>query len=144
MATNHGLLLDTAYSKLGAWYHWGGNGPETFDCSGYICFCWRAAGYRSGDYSADTMFDNFRLGRWGADAIVNLTDLRAGDIVFYGGSSDHASHVVMALSPHYVIGASGGFRSVDTIEEAKAKNAKVRIDRIDYRKDRIGLFRPHY
>ena len=143
MATDKGKLLDTAYAQLGDLYHWGGNGPDRFDCSGFICYCWRAAGYRDGDYSADTMFDNFRTGRWAASKITDPKKILPGDIVFYGKDTN-ASHVVMAVSPSYVIGASGGAKSTDTDAEAKARGAMVRIDKRAYRADQLAVFRPGY
>ena len=144
MTTNTGLLLDTAYAQLGDYYKWGANGPDHFDCSGFICFCWRAAGYRTGDYSADTMFDSFRFGHWKGTQITNPDRIQPGDLVFYGAKPNNATHVVMTLSPHYVIGASGGGKSTDTDAEAKARGAMVRIDKRDYRKDQIGIWRPGY
>ena len=90
------------------------------------------------------MFDNFRLGKWKATKITNPDRIEAGDIVFYGAKSNNATHVVMALSPHYVIGASGGGKSTDTDTEAKARGAMVRIDKRTYRSDQIGIFRPGY
>jgi cell wall-associated NlpC family hydrolase len=137
-------VVDTALAQLGDPYIWGANGPNSFDCSGLVCYCWRAAGYRTGDYSADTMWDHFRLGQWRATKINSSSLLLPGDIVFYGAKSNNATHVVIGLTPHYVIGASGGSKSTDTVAEARAKGAEVRIDKIDYRGDRIGIYRPAY
>lgn len=37
-------IVDAAYSRLGCPYVWGGNGPNSFDCSGLVKWCYNQAG----------------------------------------------------------------------------------------------------
>lgn len=121
-----GMFLDACLAQLGKPYRWGGNGPDNFDCSGYVGYIWRQLGIRSGDYTADAMYDNFRLGNWPGEKVA-VEDANLGDLVFFG-SGTNAGHVVFALSPGHVLGATGGGKSTTTDAKAKAQGAAVRID----------------
>ena len=104
-------------------------------------------GYKPGsnalyNYSADSMFDNFRSGVWEAEKIEPGKE-QAMDIVFYG-SGTNAGHVVFAMGDGKVIGASGGNPQTTSDAAAKTKGAKVRIDDRNYRNDLIGIYRPNY
>ncbi|MDR3053529.1 MAG: C40 family peptidase, partial [Coriobacteriales bacterium] len=37
-------VVDAAWSRIGCWYEWGATGPNTFDCSGLIWWCYTKAG----------------------------------------------------------------------------------------------------
>lgn len=142
-------------SMLGLWYRWGGNfTQEPFsakrgDCSGLVGFVLHTMGYQPGsnklyNYTADQMFDNFRKGVWKAQKIEPGKE-QAMDIVFYGPNDGYAGHVVFATGDGNVIGANGGGSSVTSDTAAKAKNAKVRIDKLRYHSNPIiGIYRPAY
>lgn len=142
-----------AKRMLGLYYRWGGNfTQEPFsakrgDCSGFVGFVSDTMGYKPGsnalyNYSADSMFDNFRSGVWEAEKIEPGKE-QAMDIVFYG-SGTNAGHVVFAMGDGKVIGASGGNPQTTSDAAAKTKGAKVRIDDRNYRNDLIGIYRPAY
>ena len=38
-AVDGGTVVSRAYSKLGCAYSWGGIGPNSFDCSGFVSYC---------------------------------------------------------------------------------------------------------
>lgn len=38
-SVNGGSVVSRAYSKLGCAYSWGGIGPNSFDCSGFVSYC---------------------------------------------------------------------------------------------------------
>ena len=38
-------IIDTARAQLGKPYVWGAEGPDTFDCSGLVYYCYQACGY---------------------------------------------------------------------------------------------------
>lgn len=134
-----------AFSKHGDDYHFGGNGPDDFDCSGYVGYVWRQLDLRQGDYTADAMFDNFRLGNWPCVKVAPA-DVQLGDLIFYG-SGTHASHVVFGVSPGWVLGATGGGKNTTTDAIANNAGAAVRFDRAEkvgshgVNKDCVGIFR---
>ena len=71
-------ILDTAETRLGDWYSWGGTGPYSFDCSGLVV--WAAA--QHGIYLPRTTYGMLAGSphlRW-----VPLSQARRGDLAFYG------------------------------------------------------------
>ena len=141
-----GAFLDACLIHLGKPYRWGGNGPDHFDCSGYVGYVWRQLGIRSGDYTADAMFDNFRLGNWPATKVAPA-DVQIGDVIFYGNST-YAGHVVFGISPGHVLGATGGGVATTTDAKAREQGAAVRFDPAEkvgshgVNKDCVGIYRP--
>ncbi|MEA5003227.1 MAG: peptidoglycan-binding protein, partial [Christensenella sp.] len=49
---NIDAFINSAAEKLGCKYVWGAQGPNTFDCSGLVTYCLRAAGSTTGRYNA--------------------------------------------------------------------------------------------
>lgn len=44
-------VLDYAYSKIGCPYVWGAKGPDSFDCSGFVAWCYRQIGVSLPSYT---------------------------------------------------------------------------------------------
>ncbi|MEC3951803.1 C40 family peptidase [Nocardia sp. CDC153] len=85
--------LDAARSKLGAYYRAGGNGPDSFDCSGFVQWSYREAGVELPRTSYSQL---------AAGTPVPLDDLQPGDLVsYYGGG-----HSAMYLGDGKIIHAS--------------------------------------
>ncbi|GLY20028.1 lipoprotein [Kineosporia sp. NBRC 101677] len=99
-----------AQSQLGQPYLWGGDGPANgengFDCSGLTSAAYRAAGITL----ARTAQEQYRQG-----PPVPVGDLQAGDLVFFGTSTDTITHVGLYI---------GGNRMID----APHTGAVVRIE----------------
>lgn len=68
------------YRQLGKPYQWGGNGPNSFDCSGFTSWSYRAAGVSL----PRTSRDQFAAGRK-----VPLDQLQRGDLVYFGSPIHH-------------------------------------------------------
>lgn len=135
----------TVASKyLGCWYKWGGNGPDRFDCSGYSWWVMGDMGFVTGrtKTGANNQMHQFRDGRLKGTKVTGA--LMPGDIMFFGSDKNKATHVAFALGDGTLIGANGGSATTKTLEQAKARNAKVRIDPVNYRKDLIEVWRPAY
>ena len=115
-ASGSGAAVAAAEEQLGKPYAWGGAGPDTFDCSGLTQWAWRAAGVRL-SHSAEYQFRETRR--------VDLTDLRPGDLVFYGEPIHHL----------------GMYVGEDTMIEAPHTGAVVRYRSI-WRADLVGAGRP--
>jgi cell wall-associated NlpC family hydrolase len=71
-----------ARAQVGKPYRWATAGPNTFDCSGLVAFCYHEA---TGETITRSSYDQIRLG-----TNVSQSDLSAGDLVFWGhGQADH-------------------------------------------------------
>lgn len=70
------LAVSIAYEHLGKPYRWGAEGPDVFDCSGFVMYCFRQVGYRL----PRTSREMYREG-----TAVEIPDLRKGDLVFWSG-----------------------------------------------------------
>lgn len=73
-------VVSIAKRYLGARYVWGAEGPNTFDCSGFTMFVYRQVGVRLPRVSRDQIHAGQR---------VNRSDLRPGDLVFFGSPIHH-------------------------------------------------------
>ncbi|MGH8775025.1 MAG: NlpC/P60 family protein [Jiangellaceae bacterium] len=89
-----GVAVQAAMSKLGYPYVYGGKGPNSFDCSGFTSWAWRQAGV--------SLSPSSRV-QAGQGTRVSSSQLRPGDILFYGSP---VSHVAMYIGGGKVIHAS--------------------------------------
>ena len=67
--------VDEAYGLLGAPYVYGACGPDSFDCSGLVIWCYSAQGY---DFGSARVTDSL----WAMCAEISEEDLEVGDLVF--------------------------------------------------------------
>lgn len=114
-------------------YIWGGSEPRVgFDCSGFIIWILQ-------------VFEVLPSGDWNANGLMNrltrTSSPKSGDLCFYGKSG--ATHVMMYIGrlngQDMCVGASGGGSETTTVEEAKHKNAQVKVKPVAYRSDFIGF-----
>lgn len=70
-------LLDEAMSHLGSRYKYGSSGPNSFDCSGFVMYCFKQMGISLPHSSRDL----YARGQ----AIEFMDELRPGDLVFFRG-----------------------------------------------------------
>ena len=73
-------VVAIAKRYLGAPYVWGANGPNSFDCSGFTSFVYRQVGVNLPRVSRAQI---------GAGQRVSRSDLRPGDLVFFGSPIHH-------------------------------------------------------
>jgi cell wall-associated NlpC family hydrolase len=122
-------IVEYAKSFLGIYYQWGGNYPQGssygLDCSHFTYQVYKKFGLmKSYMVSADQANYVKKIAR---------SELKPGDLVFYKSkSSGKVVHVAIFIGNGQIIGANGGDSSVNSIEAAKKKNAKVKIQSIDY------------
>lgn len=127
--TTRSKLVKHAKSYLGTLYEWGGDvvdNPNSygFDCSHFTYQVLKAYG----------LMDRYRTSSaqqaWATP--ISRSELQPGDLVFYKNSSGKVNHVVMYIGDGLIIGANGGYSSTNTPAKAKAENAMVKIQSIDY------------
>ncbi len=75
-----GEVVSVAMNYLGAPYHWGADGPNSFDCSGFTMFVYRQVGV-SLPHNSGAQF--------GSGERVSRSDLQPGDLVFFGSPIHH-------------------------------------------------------
>lgn len=75
-------IVQAALTKVGSKYVWGANGPDQFDCSGFVYWCLRESGYSNAGAlhtsAAGQAEYCFNRG-W----LISQSDLQPGDIVFW-------------------------------------------------------------
>ncbi|WP_148573954.1 C40 family peptidase [Nocardioides caldifontis] len=91
-------VLAFARAQLGEPYVWGAAGPTSWDCSGLTMRAWQQAGVSLPHYS---------VAQYDATTPISSSDLRPGDLVFWGSSSDPGSihHVALYLGDGMIIHA---------------------------------------
>ncbi|MEU4330341.1 NlpC/P60 family protein [Nonomuraea dietziae] len=107
--TRGDLAATAAVARLGTPFSWGGGNPAGpsrgigrgagtvgFDCSGLTLYAWSRAGVKLGHYTGT----QFRQGKR-----VRLSDLRRGDLVFFGGGTGDPTHVGLYLGNGIMIHA---------------------------------------
>lgn len=129
LSTTRSNLVQLAKSYLGTLYEWGGDivdNPNSygFDCSHFTYQVLKAYG----------LMDRYRTSSaqqaWATP--ISRSELKPGDLVFYKNSSGRVNHVVMYIGDGLIIGANGGYSNTNTPAKAKAANAMVKIQSIDY------------
>lgn len=74
-STDTSNLIDIAKSKLGSPYAWAQEGPNSFDCSGFVKYCFKQA------YGIELPHSASAISQKGTT--ISKEDLQPGDIVFF-------------------------------------------------------------
>lgn len=100
--------IDFARAQLGEPYVWGASGPDAWDCSGLTMRSWEAGGISLPHYS---------VAQYEQSTPISPSDLRPGDLVFWGESNDPNSiyHVAMYLGDGQIIQAPRTGRDVEIV-----------------------------
>lgn len=119
-------------------YVWGGEGPDAYDCSGFVQFALAKLNLDPpGDQTAAGLHRFFNRGR-GSE--VTLAGAELGDLVFFG--KEDVTHVALAWGGGDMLEAGGGGSRTTSIAIARRQGAKVRIRPIASRTDLIQVLRP--
>lgn len=120
-STQAGLDL-VEYSKqfLGVPYVYGGNGPDKFDCSGFVKYVYTHFGHQIGRTASSQM---------GCGTAVAADQLQAGDLVFFneGNPSIAATHVGIYIADGQFIHATTNHNMVEIDTLYGAYNSKYYI-----------------
>ena len=77
-------IITYAKNFLGTPYHYGGTSPSGFDCSGFIY-------YVMGNFGMSLTRSSYGLAEFGEN--VMLSEVRAGDLMFFTGRNSNARNV---------------------------------------------------
>lgn len=73
-------IIKEAGQHLGKPYKYGGNGPESFDCTGFTCYVFNKSGYKLSRTSSDQARD-------GREVRGGIENYQKGDLIIFGGRS---------------------------------------------------------
>ena len=127
VAASSGLgqqVVDYAKQYLGTPYVYGGNGPSSFDCSGYTSYVYRHFGYT---------LNRTASGQLSNGTSVSKSELQPGDLVFFRyNTSKAASHVGIYIGGGQFIHASTNTYTVkiDTLTSGHYANVYVGARRL--------------
>lgn len=96
-------LLAFAKSYVGYPYVYGGNGPNSFDCSGFVLYVYKHFG-RSFSRGAQEQYED--------GLKVEMDELKPGDLVFFSGNGYSITHVGLYLGDGNFVHASNPTRGV--------------------------------
>ena len=88
-------IINIAMTKLGAPYHFGSPGPNSFDCSGFARYVFKQAGI--------SLLRSSREQYKQGEKVEGLDDMSAGDLVFFArrGNIYHVGIVVSVDGNHF-------------------------------------------
>jgi len=120
-ASTEQAALNYAESQIGKPYEWGAAGPNTYDCSGLVMWAYAQVG---------VTVDHWTGFQWNEGVHIALSDLRAGDLVFFATNTNDPNTI------HHV----GMYIGNGQMVEAPYTGANVRIS-YAFRDDLIGAVR---
>lgn len=111
-------IVAVAEQQLGKEYVWGATGPDSFDCSGLVYYCYKMTGSTIGRLSAQGYYD--------AATICTYEELNPGDLVFYD-SGFRIHHIAIYVGDGKVIHApcTGQKVKVSTVQGAGSSSDKI-------------------
>lgn len=129
--------------EIGKPYIWGGNGPNGYDCSGFVQFSLSLINLDPpGDRTAAGLHQYFSSTGY-STLVTSVDDAGVGDLVFFG-TEEGVTHVALAWGEGSMLEAGGGGSKTVTVAIAREQNAEVRIRPINRRHDLFSILRPRY
>ena len=127
-----GSLLGIAESKLGAPYYWAKQGPDEFDCSGFVYWCYKQAGATGGYKNTFALIAKFAGTKY---EVTDKNDLQPGDMILCNAGN----HVVLYYGNGKVIVCSGGGRN--TLGNNPNAYVKIQDYEKSYKHSTTNIFR---
>ncbi len=131
------LYLHHLLSYLHTPYLWAGSTSlKGLDCSGFVQDSDRFLGIDPpGDQTADDLYKHYMM--YGKNSKV--ADL--GFRLFFG-KPHRVIHIALGINDTIMIEAGGGDQVTTSLDQAIKQNARIRLSRIDSRKDLVDCVRP--
>ncbi len=96
--STHKKIANLAKMQLGKDYVWGGNGPNTFDCSGLVKYCYNAYGITSLPRVSSDQYNQCHK--------ISKSDLKPGYLLFFNTSGNGVSHVAIYVGKNIMVHAA--------------------------------------
>ena len=96
-------LMETALRFMGIQYFWGGRSPKGFDCSGFVQSVFALNGFQ-------LPRDAYMQAEIGKRVSDDLTQWKAGDLIFFSEKPQRVTHVALSLGEGDFIHASSYVR----------------------------------
>lgn len=111
-------LIEYARQYLGVKYVMGGNGPNTFDCSGFTKYVYKEFGYTLQRSAYQQGYGDY------GTKITSLSNLKPGDLVFFNTLPDNdlSDHVGIYIGNNQFIHAGGSKVNIADITSNYWKN----------------------
>ncbi len=124
--TNQAKVLKIAKSKLGKRYVWGAEGPNTFDCSGFVYWVMKkskVAGVKVKRYTAQGIYNHYKKYCIGK----KISKAQPGDIILFGRNKSRSSiyHAAIYYGNGKVIHASTGWGGKKCVKITKADKSNI-------------------
>ncbi|MEQ0314415.1 DUF1353 domain-containing protein [Klebsiella sp. GB_Kp051] len=130
-------------SEIGKPYIWGANGPDAYDCSGFVQFALSLINLDPPrDNTAAGLYQHFS-NNGNSSPVPMADDAEVGDLLFFG-TDKGVFHVALAWGDGRMLEAGGGGSKTVTVDIARKQNAQVRIRPITRRHDLYSILRPAY
>lgn len=137
---NLSLLGIIALQYANVPYKWNGKNPLIgLDCSGFVERCLRDIGFYKSIWhrTAQQLYEHCSLRAYSSEVSNDC-------LLFFGESIEKITHVAIAIDEIYMINSSGGDSSTQTLQDAIDNNARVKIERIDRRRDLVASIKIDY
>lgn len=137
----HFIILSMQH--IGIPYLWGGKDPRKgLDCSGMAEICLRILGIDpKGVQNSQMLYDYFILHGRSMNR-VDGDQIDLGDLMFFGKSGNHISHVGVYIGLNMYLESAGGDHTTTSMSEAVRRQAFVKLSPVDHRKDLVSIIRP--
>ena len=104
MTTDRDYFVRCAKAQVGKRYQWATAGPDTYDCSGLVAYCYRMATNKDITRSS---CDQIKLGTW-----IIGPHAQPGDLAFWGNDPDCPDHVGIHVGNGRIVNALNEQRGV--------------------------------
>ncbi len=102
-------ILQIAKSKIGTPYNYGGNGPDGYDCSGFVQYVYKLAAKKDLPRNTELQYQ--------ATNKINDNKLRIGDLIFFGKNNNEHTHIGIYIGNREMIDAQLNGVKQESIDE---------------------------
>lgn len=103
-SNNADSIIEVAYKQLGKPYVWGGNGPNSFDCSGLMAYAYK--------HGANINLPRTSRQQGDTGVSISKSQLQPADLIFFSSNGNTITHVGMYVGDGKMIHAPSNGQDV--------------------------------